>query len=109
MTRKREKPMAKRQLQRSGRRRSTTTVKTFKYTILIHPGDEGEKGYWVEVPALPGCFTQGRTVEQCIRNAREAIEGYLESLAKLGEPIPEEPEREDAMVGRVQVNLRVPA
>jgi len=42
-------------------------------------------------------------------NAREAIEGYLESLAKLGEPIPEEPEQENAVVSKVQVNLRVPA
>lgn len=100
--------MAKRHLQRPVRQRSMI-MKTFKYTILIHPGEAGEKGYWVEVPALPGCFSQGATVEESMENAREAIEGYLESLAKLGEPIPEEPEREDAVVSKVQVNLRVPA
>jgi predicted RNase H-like HicB family nuclease len=84
-------------------------MKTLKYTILIHPGETGEEAFWVEVPALPGCFTQGRTVEQCMERAREAIEGYLESLSKLGEPIPEEPEREDAVISKVQVKLRVPA
>jgi antitoxin HicB len=67
--------------------------KTYNYTILIHPEEDGEAGFWVEVPALPGCFTKGNTVEQCIERAREAIEGYLESLAKLGEPIPDEPDR----------------
>lgn len=77
--------------------------------ILIHPNDPPQRGFWVEVPALPGCFSRGRTVEQSIENAREAIEGYLESLAKLGEPIPQEPERENAVVSNVQVRVRVPA
>jgi predicted RNase H-like HicB family nuclease len=83
--------------------------KTYNYTILIHPEEDGETGFWVEVPALPGCFTQGDTVEQCIERAREAIEGYLESLAKLGEPIPEEPDRENAVISKVRVKLRVSA
>jgi len=90
-------------------RQPSAIMKTFKYTILIHPGEPGEKRFWVEVPALRGCFTQGETVEECMDNAREAIEGYLESLAKLGEPIPEEPQRDDAVISRVQVNLKVPA
>jgi predicted RNase H-like HicB family nuclease len=100
--------MAKRQSHKHVNRTGKST-KVLKYTILIHPGEAGEAGFWVEVPALPGCFTQGKTVEQCMEHAREAIEGYLESLAKLGEPIPEEPQREDAVIGQVQVRLRVPA
>ncbi len=100
--------MAKRHVQKSIRPRSNSVV-TLKYTVVIHPGEAGEESFWVEVPALPGCFTQGKTVEQCMERAREAIEGYLESLAKLGEPIPEEAGREDAMIGKVQVKLRVPA
>ncbi|MGA3066235.1 MAG: type II toxin-antitoxin system HicB family antitoxin [Tepidisphaeraceae bacterium] len=100
--------MSKRHPQKSLHQRANSVV-TLKYTVLIHPGENGEGSFWVEVPALPGCYTQGKTVEQCMERAREAIEGYLESLAKLGEPIPEEPEREDAVIGKVQVRLRVPA
>lgn len=77
-------------------RKVSRAMKAYTYTILIHPADAGEIGYWVEVPALPGCVSQGRTIEQCIERAREAIEGYLESLIKLGEPVPEEPRRDDA-------------
>ncbi|NJL90048.1 MAG: type II toxin-antitoxin system HicB family antitoxin [Coleofasciculaceae cyanobacterium SM2_1_6] len=43
---------------------------------IIHPAEEG--GYWAEVPALPGCFTQGETKEEVIANLQEAIEGWLE-------------------------------
>ena len=42
---------------------------------IIHEAEEG--GYWAEVPALPGCVTQGETIEDVTRNLREAIEGWL--------------------------------
>jgi predicted RNase H-like HicB family nuclease len=42
---------------------------------IIHEAEEG--GYWAEVPALPGCLTQGETVEEVTSNLREAIEGWL--------------------------------
>lgn len=42
---------------------------------IIHDADEG--GYWAEVPALPGCATQGETIEEIHANLREAIEGWL--------------------------------
>jgi antitoxin HicB len=63
-----------------------------KYTIILEP-DLEEGGYTVRVPALPGCITQGETIEQCIERAREAIAGYIESLIADGEPVPEETER----------------
>ena len=63
----------------------------YTYTIRIHPADPDETGFWVEVPALPGCVTQGETYEEAITNAEEAIEGFLEALAKAGQPIPREP------------------
>jgi len=63
-----------------------------KYTIILEPDTEGG-GYTVTVPALPGCITQGETVQQCIERAQEAIAGYVESLAMAGEPVPEETER----------------
>ena len=42
---------------------------------VIHPAEEG--GFWAEVPALPGCFTQGETADEVRANIREAIEGWL--------------------------------
>jgi len=42
---------------------------------IIHEAEEG--GYWAEVPALPGCLTQGETMDEVTANLREAIEGWL--------------------------------
>jgi len=58
------------------------------YVTIIHPDESG--GYWTEVPALPGCGSQWETVEEAAAMTRDAIEGYLASLKKHGEPIPEE-------------------
>jgi predicted RNase H-like HicB family nuclease len=56
--------------------------------VVLYPGEDG---YWVVgCPSLPGCVTQGRTREEAIENAREAIRGYVEALAQDGQPIPEE-------------------
>lgn len=63
------------------------------YTIEVHPAEEDEEGFWVSVPALPGCFTQGATYDEAVSGAQEAIECYLEALAKRGEPIPSESRR----------------
>jgi predicted RNase H-like HicB family nuclease len=60
------------------------------YSIVVDPDSDG--GFTVTVPALPGCVTQGETVEECIANAQEAIELYLADLAASGEEIPEERE-----------------
>ncbi len=70
------------------------------YSIVLQP-DEDEGGYTVLVPALPGCVTQGDSVEECVARAQEAIIGYIESLVAHGEPVPEE--REHARVLTVDV------
>ena len=57
-----------------------------KYTVILVPEEEG--GYSVEVPALPGCYTQGETRDAAISMAKEAIELYLESCKAHSEPIP---------------------
>lgn len=46
-----------------------------KVKIVVHEAEEG--GYWGEVPALPGCASQGETLEELMVNLREAIEGCL--------------------------------
>jgi predicted RNase H-like HicB family nuclease len=43
---------------------------------IIHPAEEG--GYWAEVPALPGCITEGETMEEVLDNLQDAIEGWLD-------------------------------
>ena len=47
-----------------------------KLKILIHAAEEG--GFWAEVPALPGCVSEGETLEEVRANIREAAEGWLE-------------------------------
>ncbi|QKQ72538.1 type II toxin-antitoxin system HicB family antitoxin [Nostoc sp. TCL240-02] len=47
-----------------------------KIRAIIHPAEEG--GYWAEVPALPGCITEGDTKEEVMANLKDAIEGWLE-------------------------------
>jgi predicted RNase H-like HicB family nuclease len=58
------------------------------YPIAIEVGNE-DTAYGVVVPDIPGCFSAGDTFDEAVANAREAIEGHLESLAEHGESIPE--------------------
>jgi predicted RNase H-like HicB family nuclease len=56
------------------------------FNIVLRPEPEG--GFTAVVPALPGCVTHGRTLDEAKRMARDAIVGYIESLRKHQEPIP---------------------
>jgi predicted RNase H-like HicB family nuclease len=56
--------------------------------VIISPGEDG---YWVaECPTLPGCISQGRSMEETVINIREAIQGYIAALQQDGLPIPAE-------------------
>jgi predicted RNase H-like HicB family nuclease len=46
-----------------------------KLNVIVH--DAEESGYWAEVPAIPGCATQGETFEELLANLYEAVEGCL--------------------------------
>ena len=46
-----------------------------KFKVLAHRAEEG--GYWAEVPAIKGCFSQGETIDELLENIREAIQGCL--------------------------------
>lgn len=46
-----------------------------KLTILVHPAEEG--GYWAEIPALPGCVSEGETLSDTLDHIREAAEGWM--------------------------------
>ncbi len=47
-----------------------------KYAVVIH--EDPDAGFWAEVPALPGCYSQGETIDELMTNVREAITGVLE-------------------------------
>lgn len=51
-----------------------------KIKVLLHPAEEG--GYWAEVPALPGCVSEGDSFDEALANIREAAEGWLEVSAE---------------------------
>jgi predicted RNase H-like HicB family nuclease len=57
-----------------------------KFRVLLEIDEDGV--FVAEVPTLPGCVSQGKTREEALQNAREAISVYLESLRENGDPIP---------------------
>lgn len=59
-----------------------------RQVILIPDTESG--GYVVEVPSLPGCYSQGETREEAIANIREAIALHIESMIAHGEEVPED-------------------
>jgi predicted RNase H-like HicB family nuclease len=54
---------------------SLIEVNAMKLKVIIHEAEEG--GYWAEVPAIPGCVTQGDTFEELLENIYEAVEACL--------------------------------
>jgi predicted RNase H-like HicB family nuclease len=58
--------------------RPITVQVTVTVPALVHPEPQAG-GYSAEVPALPGCYTQGETLEEVQANLREAVEGWLNS------------------------------
>jgi len=63
-------------------------MKVYDFKVLLEP-DEEVGGYVVTCPALPGCYSQGETVEDALANIREAIELCLEDMIELGQEIPD--------------------
>lgn len=60
-----------------------------KFTVILTP-DLEDGGYVAECPAVPGCVSEGATVEEALRNIKEAVEGCLESLTAHGQPLPQD-------------------
>jgi predicted RNase H-like HicB family nuclease len=72
------------------------------FTVIIKRQPEGE--YLVSVPALPGCVTEGNTLDEAREMAIDAIRGYCASLIKHGEPIPVG--GADVLIGNLIVDLQ---
>jgi predicted RNase H-like HicB family nuclease len=58
-----------------------------KLKVLLHPAEEG--GFWAEIPALPGCVSEGDSLDDTLANIREAAEGWLEVSAQRAETDPQ--------------------
>ena len=69
------------------------------FKVVLDPDPGG--GYVVYCPSLPGCYSQGGTLEEALANVREAIELCIEDMREHGEPVPD-PSR--TLVGSVMVN-----
>ena len=54
-----------------------------QYAVVIH--EEPDGGYWGEVPALPGCYSQGETRQEALTNIADAVELHVEGLEELPE------------------------
>ena len=57
-----------------------------KLKVFVHPAEEG--GFWAEIPALPGCVSEGESLDETLANIREAAEGWLEVSAEQAESDP---------------------
>ena len=69
-----------------------------KLKVLVHAAEEG--GFWAEIPALPGCLSEGETYDEVLSNIREAAAGWLEIAAER-----EPDDADDAHVQVVEVEL----
>ena len=61
-------------------------IRDMKFRVVIEPDEDGV--FVAECPNLPGCISQGQTRDEAVNNIRDAIQGYLQSLKKHGEPVP---------------------
>ena len=59
-----------------------------EYTVILHNAEEG--GYWAEVPALEGCYSQGETIEEAMVNIKEAIQSHIIALQEEGMQLPKD-------------------
>ena len=76
-------------------------MKTLHYHIIFRPESEG--GFTVTVPSLPGCITYGKDLKEARKMAKDAIRGYVASLKKHREPIPESDET--SLIASIELNL----
>jgi predicted RNase H-like HicB family nuclease len=73
---------------------------THEYTVVLEPCED-EPGFVATVPALPGCITQGDSLDEALTNVRDAISLWIRDGLAHGEPIP----RDESVVRRVKVSV----
>ncbi len=80
---------------------TNSKVKNYSYQINLIP--EAEEGYTVVIPALPGCVSYGKTVEQATENAKQAIELHLENLVAHRQTVPQESAKKPVFSTFIQI------
>jgi antitoxin HicB len=95
--------MAKRQKRLTS---NTRTSVEYDFTVFFEPAVEG--GYVVTCPALPGLVTEGDSLAEARKMARDAIRAYVESLRKDGLPVPRDPKLESEPV-KEKITIAIPA
>lgn len=73
-------------------------MKIYDFKVILEPDEDG--GYIISCPLLPGCYTQGETVQEAMANIREVILLVLEDMEEQGLPVPDP---SGALVGSVAV------
>jgi predicted RNase H-like HicB family nuclease len=63
-------------------------MKVYDFTVLLEP-DEETGGYVISCPSLPGCYSQGDTIDEALENVKEAILLCLEDMQAQDQPIPD--------------------
>ena len=71
------------------------------YTVIFEPAQEG--GFIAHVPSLPGCHTQGETLDEVYQMAKDAIYGYIKTLQELKEEIPRE--TDSSVIAKIPVRV----
>jgi predicted RNase H-like HicB family nuclease len=71
----------------------------YDFKVVIEPDNE-KGGYVVTCPSLPGCYSQGETIDEALANIKEAIELCIEDMKAHGEPLPDPTK---TLIGRVLV------
>jgi predicted RNase H-like HicB family nuclease len=84
-------------------RKEIVTTRRYTFTAIFEPAEEG--GYTVHFPALPGCITEGDTLEEARAMAADALELYLEVLRQEGRPIPPEEPQDSVEPFRERVSI----
>lgn len=79
-----------------------------RYTVMIAPDPE-TGAFGVVVPILPGCVTDGETIEEALANAREAIATHVEGLVSFGDEVPVEPDGLMVVAVQAEIAALVPA
>ncbi|HET9179872.1 MAG TPA: type II toxin-antitoxin system HicB family antitoxin [Terriglobia bacterium] len=78
-------------------------MKFYSFRIVIEKGPEDE-GYFAYTPNVPGCFSNGKTIEEAKRNIREAVEQHLASMLAHGQAVPQQ----DRLVHVEELTVGVP-
>ncbi len=78
-------------------------MKFYSFQILIEKEPQDE-GYYAYTPTVPGCFSNGKTIEETKRNIREAIEQHLSSMLMHAQPVPQN----DLLVHVEELTVAVP-